>query len=49
LAALEQENPVPSHPKRVSLTYLIDLKAGMIVDVEASEVNKTAELELQKR
>ena len=60
LAALEQANPVPPPPKRISLTapastwtaaagpaifaystnYLIDLKAGVIVDVEASAVSK---------
>ena len=68
LAALEQANPVPLPPKRISLTdpastwtaaagpaifaystnYLIDLKAGLIVDVEASAVNKTAEVEATK-
>ena len=69
LVALEQANPVPALPKRVSLTdpastwtaaaggpaifaystnYLIDLKAGVIVDVEASAVNKTAEVEATK-
>jgi transposase len=68
LAALEQANPVPPPPKRISLTdpastwtaaagpaifaystnYLIDLKAGMIVDVEASAVNKMAEVEATK-
>jgi len=69
LAALEQANPVPAPPKRVSLTdpastwtaaaggpaifaystnYLIDLKAGVIVDVEGSAVNKTAEVEATK-
>lgn len=64
LAALDQANPVPPSPKRVSLTdpaatwtaaagpaifaystnYLIDLKAGMIVDVEASAVSRLAEV-----
>ena len=68
LAALEQANPVPPPPKRISLTdpastwtaaagpvifaystnYLIDLKAGLIVDVEASAVNKMAEVEATK-
>ena len=68
LAALEQANPVPPAPKRISLTdpastwtaaagpaifaystnYLIDLKAGLIVDVEASAVNKMAEVEATK-
>jgi transposase len=68
LAALEQANPVPLPPKRISLTdpaatwtaaagpaifaystnYLIDLKAGVIVDVEASSVTKTAEIEATK-
>lgn len=68
LAALEQANPVPPAPKRISLTdpastwtaaagpaifaystnYLIDLKAGLIVDVEASAVNKIAEVEATK-
>ena len=68
LAALEQANPVPPPPKRISLTdpaatwtaaagpaifaystnYLIDLKVGMIVDVEASVVTKTAEVEATK-
>ena len=68
LAALEQANPVPPPPKRISLTdpaatwtaaagpaifaystnYLIDLKVGMIVDVEASAVNKMAEVEATK-
>lgn len=68
LAALEQANPVPPAPKRISLTdpastwtaaagpaifaystnYLIDLKAGVIVDVEASAVNKMAEVEATK-
>jgi transposase len=68
LAALEQANPVPPTPKRISLTdpastwtaaagpaifaystnYLIDLKAGIIVDVEASAVNKMAEVEATK-
>ena len=68
LSALDQANPVPSPPKRVSLTdpaatwtaaagpaifaystnYLIDLKAGMIVDVEASAVSKLAEVEATK-
>ena len=68
LAALEQANPVPPSPKRISLTdpastwtaaagpavfaystnYLIDLKAGLIVDVEASAVNKMAEVEATK-
>lgn len=68
LAALEQANPVPPVPKRISLTdpastwtaaagpaifaystnYLIDLKAGLIVDVEASAVNKMAEVEATK-
>lgn len=68
LAALEQANPVPPAPKRISLTdpasswtaaagpavfaystnYLIDLKAGLIVDVEASAVNKAAEIEATK-
>ena len=32
-----------------STNYLIDLKAGLIVDVEASTVNKTAEMEATKR
>jgi transposase len=66
LAALEEENPSDTTPKRISLTdpaaswtaapggpafyaystnYLIDLKAGIIVDVEASAVNKTAEVD----
>lgn len=69
LAALEQANPVPPPPKRISLTdpaatwtaaagpaifaystnYLIDLKMGMIVDVEASAVNKIAEIEAAKK
>jgi transposase len=31
-----------------SINYLIDLKAGIIVDVEASTVNKTAEVEATK-
>jgi transposase len=68
LAALEQANPVPPAPKRISLTdpastwtaaagpaifaystnYLIDLKAGLIVDVEASAVSKMAEVEATK-
>ena len=68
LAALEQANPVPPAPKRISLTdpastwtaaagpaifaystnYLIDLKAGLIVDVAASAVNKIAEVEAAK-
>ena len=68
LAALEQANPMPPPPKRISLTdpsstwtaaagpaifaystnYLIDLKAGLIVDVEASAVNKMAEIEATK-
>ena len=68
LAALENANPVPPTPKRISLTdpastwtaaagpaifaystnYLIDLKAGLIVDVEASAVNKMAEVEATK-
>lgn len=68
LAALEQANPIPPPPKRISLTdpaatwtaaagpaffaystnYLIDLKAGVIVDVEASSVTKTAEVEATK-
>lgn len=68
LAALEQANPVPPAPKRISLTdpastwtaaagpaifaystnYLIDLKAGVIVDVEASAVSKHAEVEATK-
>lgn len=68
LAALEQANPVPPVPKRISLTdpastwtaaagpaifaystnYLIDLKAGLIVDVEASAVNKMAEVAATK-
>jgi len=68
LAALEQANPIPPPPKRISLTdpaatwtaaagpaifaystnYLIDLKAGVIVDVEASSVTKTAEIEATK-
>jgi hypothetical protein len=69
LAALEQANPIPPTPKRISLTdpastwtaaaggpavfaystnYLIDLKAGVIVDVEASAVSKHAEVEATK-
>lgn len=32
-----------------STNYLIDLKAGMIVDVEATAVNKTAEVEATKQ
>lgn len=68
LAALEKANPVPSLPKRISLTdpastwtaaagpaifaystnYLIDLKAGLIVDVEASAVNKSLKSKLPK-
>lgn len=32
-----------------STNYLIDLKAGIIVDVEASAVNKTAEVEATRR
>jgi len=68
LAALEQANPVPPLPKRISLTdpaatwtaaagpaifaystnYLIDLKAGVIVDVEASPVSKLAEVNATK-
>jgi transposase len=68
LAALEQANPVPVPPKRISLTdpaptwtaaagpalfaystnYLIDLKAGVSVDVEASAVTRTAEVEAAK-
>jgi len=31
-----------------STNYLIDLKAGIIVDVEASAVNKTAEVDATK-
>jgi transposase len=69
LAALEQANPQPTPPKRISLTdpaatwtaaaggpayfaystnYLIDLKAGVIVDVEASQVSKIAEVDATK-
>jgi hypothetical protein len=69
LTALEQANPVPPLPKRISLTdpaatwtaaaggpavfaystnYLIDLKAGVIVDVEASPVSSHAEVEATK-
>lgn len=69
LAALEQANPIPPSPKRISLTdptatwtaaaggpavfaystnYLIDLKAGVIVDVEPSPVSSHAEIEAAK-
>jgi transposase len=66
LAGLEQENPLDTTPKAISLTdpaaswtaapggpafyaystnYLIDLKAGIIVDVEASSVSSAAEVQ----
>lgn len=64
LAGLEQENPLDTTPKAISLTdpaaswtaavggpafyaystnYLIDLRAGIIMDVEASAVSSAAE------
>ena len=43
LAALEETNGPAFFA--YSTNYLIDLEAGIIVDVEASAVNRTAEVE----